>query len=190
MTTIPQVGQTMQTLFSTTTEQLAATLHYVKRPDRAKFTPTTLVQTLVFGWLAEKQATIEQLAQMAARFGVEVTAQAIDQRFTFTTASLLHHLLTTSIGQLIAADPVTIPLLQRFSSVRVHDSTTIGLPDALTTYWVGCGNDTGRGTAGLKCGVQLDLLTGALCALDSLMAAPPTTVCPSSTCPSQREASA
>jgi hypothetical protein len=68
--------------------------------------------------------------------------------------------LTASIQHVVSADPVAIPVLQRFTSVRVHDSTTIGLPDALTTTWSGCGNDTGRGTAGLKCGVQLDLLTG------------------------------
>ena len=57
-------------------------------------------------------------------------------------------------------------MLQRFTSVRVHDSTTIGLPDALTTTWRGCDNDTTRGTAGLKCGVQSDLLTGAICGID------------------------
>jgi hypothetical protein len=68
--------------------------------------------------------------------------------------------------QVVAADPVTIPILQRFTSVRVHDSTTMSLPDALTSTWRGCGNATDRGTAGLKCGVQIDLLTGALCGLD------------------------
>jgi hypothetical protein len=166
MTTIPQICTTMQTLLTTTTETVAATLHYAKRPDRAKFTPSTLIQTLVFGWLAQPDATVEQLAQMAARLGVDVSAQAIDQRFTTTTATLLHQVLTAGIQQVVAADPVAIPILQRFSAIRVHDSTTIGLPDALTTMWVGCGNDTGRGTAGLKCGVQLDLLTGALCELD------------------------
>lgn len=166
MIPIPQICTRMQTLLTTTTETVAATLHYTKRPDRAKFTPSTLVQTLVFGWLAQPDATVEQLAQMAARLGVEVSAQAIDQRFTTTTATLLHQVLTASIQQVVAADPVAIPILQRFTAIRVHDSTTIGLPDALTTIWVGCGNDTGRGTAGLKCGVQLDLLTGAVCELD------------------------
>jgi hypothetical protein len=156
----------MQTLLTTTTETVAATLHYAKRPDRAKFTPSTLVQTLVYGWLAQPGATVEQLAQMAARLGVEVSAQAIDQRFTTITATLLHHVLTASIQQLVAADPVTIPILQRFTGIRVHDSTTIGLPDTLSSTWLGCGNDTGRGTAGLKCGVQLDLLTGTLCELN------------------------
>jgi hypothetical protein len=166
MTTIAQISQTMQTLLTTTTETVAATLHYTKRPDRAKFTPSTLVQTLVFGWLAPPAATVEQLAQMAGRIGVDGSAQAPDQRFSERTSTLLYHVLIASIQHVVAAAPVRIPILQRFSSVRVHDSTTIGLPDALTTMWVGCGNATGRGTAGLKCGIQLDLLTGVLWGLD------------------------
>jgi hypothetical protein len=166
MTTLPQVSTTMQAVLTTTTETAAATLQYTKRPDRAKFTPSTLVQTLVFGWLAYPEATVEQLAQMAGRIGVDVSPQAIDQRFTDATATLLQQVLTTSIQQVVTAHPVAIPILQRFTSVRVHDSTTIGLPDALSRRWSGCGNDTGRGTAGLKCGVQIDLLTGALCGLD------------------------
>jgi hypothetical protein len=69
MTTIPQVSEAMQTLLTTTTEAIAADLHFTKRPDRAKFSASTLVQTLVFGWLAHPNATVEQLAQMAARVG-------------------------------------------------------------------------------------------------------------------------
>ena len=155
----------MQTLL-TTTETAATILQFVKRPDKAKFTPSTLVQTLVYGWLAQPTATVEQLAQMAERVGVEISPQAIDQRFTTATATLLQSVLAASMQLGMAADPVAMPILQRFMSVRVHDSTTIGLPDTLTDTWRGCGNNTSRGTAGLKCGVQLDLLTGAICGLD------------------------
>jgi len=166
MSIIPQVSHAMHTLLTTTVETVATTVTYVKRADRAKFTPSTLIQTLVYGWLANPTASLGQLAQMAARIGVEVSPQAIDRRFTMATAQVLQEVLTASMEHLITADPVAIPILQRFTSVRIHDSTTIGLPDTLTTSYRGCGNDTSRGTAGLKCGVQLDLLTGALCGLD------------------------
>jgi hypothetical protein len=166
MSIIPQVSQAMQTVLTTTTATAAATLAYVKRPDRAKFTPSTLVQTLVYGWLAHPTATVEHLAQMAGRLGVDVSPQAIDQRFTDTTADLLHQVLLASVQHVIAADPVAIPILQRFTSVRVQDSTSIGLPDTLTSTWRGCGNATGGGSATLKCGLQLDLLTGAITGLD------------------------
>ncbi len=50
MTTLPQISTHLQTLLTATTETLAQAQSYVKRPDRAKFTPSTLVQTFVFGW--------------------------------------------------------------------------------------------------------------------------------------------
>lgn len=166
MDIIPHISDALHTLLTTTTEAIASAQQYVKRPDRAKFTPSTLVQTLVYGWLAQPTATVEQLAQMACRIGVDVSPQAIDQRFTMATADLLHQLVLASIHPVIAANPVTLPILQRFTSVRVHDSTAIGLPDALTRTWRGCGNATTGGGATLKCGVQLDVLTGAITALD------------------------
>lgn len=164
MTMLPQISALMQPVLTTTTEATAAALQYRRCSDRAKVTPSTLVQPLVFDWMAEPQVPVEQLAQMAGRIGVEVSPQASEQRFTQATAILLQQGLTASIQHGVSAEPVAI--LQRFTSVRVHDSTTIGVPDALTSTWSGCGYDTGRGTADLKGGVQLDLLTGALCGLD------------------------
>jgi len=167
MSTIPQVSQAMQTVLTTAAEQADTTLHYTKRPDRAKFSASTLVQTLVFGWLAHPDATVEQLSQSAARLGVEASPQAIDQRFTFATANLLQTVLISSLHQAISSDGVAIPILQRFSGVRVHDGTTITLPNQLCQQWPGCGGRSEAGTAAaLKCGVQFDLLTGTLTALD------------------------
>jgi hypothetical protein len=167
MTTIPQVSHAMQTVLTTAAETADAKLHYTKRPDRAKFSASTLVQTLVLGWLAHPDATVEQLSQSAARVGVEASPQAIDQRFTLATANLLQHVLSASMQHLITSDGVAIPILQRFTGVRVHDSTTIVLPDALAELWRGCGGSTVEHTSSaLKCGVQLDLLTGALSGLD------------------------
>jgi hypothetical protein len=167
MTTIPQVSQAMQALLTTSAEAASTLVGWLKRPDKAVFTASTFVQTLVFGWLAQPDATLEQLSQMAARVGVDVSPQAIDQRFTPSSAALLQEVLAARMQQLIAADPVALPILQRFTAVRIHDSTTITLPDSLATQWAGCGGSSADGTsAALKCGVQLAMLTGALCHLD------------------------
>lgn len=167
MTTLAHLSTTLQSVFTTIAQQADADLHYTRRPDIAKFSASTLVQTLTLGWLAHPDATLEQLAQTAARVGVTVSPQAIDDRFSFHTADLLRLVLTRSVEQLVAADPVAIPILQRFSSLRIHDSTTIVLPDALAFHARGCGGSSSTNTAAaLKCGVQLDVLTGALTQLD------------------------
>lgn len=167
MTTIPQLCQAAQDVLLTAAAEAEAALYYTRRPDIAKLTGPVLTQTLVLGWLAHPDATNDQLAQSAARAGVLVTPQAINQRFTFATAALLKRVLHASMRHLIAADRVAIPILQRFTGVRVLDSTTITLPDALAPFGQGCGGTTQQGTsAALKCGVQFDLLTGAWYGLD------------------------
>lgn len=167
MATIPQLSSTLQSVFTTIAQHADAELHYTRRPDIAKFSASTLVQTLVLGWLAHPDASLTQLAQTAARLGVSVLPQAIDQRFSLATASLLRTVLVGSLEHLIAADPVAIPLLQRFAGCFVQDSTTIVLPDELAAHARGNGGSSSTNTAAaLKCGLQLDLLTGLLSHLD------------------------
>jgi hypothetical protein len=165
--TIAQVSSAMQTVLTTLAETADAQLHYTRRPDIAKFSASTLLQTLVWGWLAHPDASLEQLAQSAARVGVSVSPQAIEQRFSFATASLLRTVLSASLDQVLASDPLAIPLLERFAGVFVQDSTTIVLPDALAGQLRGCGGSTSANTAAaLKCGLQLDLLHGRYSGLD------------------------
>lgn len=167
MRTIPQVRHAMQQVLSNAAEAADRKLHATKRPDRATFRASTLTQTLVLGWLAHPDATLERLAQSSARVGVDVSAQAIDQRFTYATAEVLRDVLHARMQHLIAADPVAIPLFERFTGVYVHDSTTIVLPDCLADQWRGCGGSRATNTqAARTCGVQFDRLTGALNALD------------------------
>ena len=48
--------------------------------------------------------------------------------------------VTAAVAAPVAADPVAIPLLRRFSGVYLLDTTTVALPAALAPVWPGCGN--------------------------------------------------
>ncbi len=163
MLTIADVTQTLQTVFGELAEQAAHASGLVQR--RSKLTGAAFVQALVFGWLADPQASREALAQTAALGGVRVSAQAIDQRLSFAAATCLRQVLEAAATTLVTADPVAIPLLARFAGgVVVQDSTTIGLPPALAAVWPGCGNAStpAAESAALKLQVRLDLQTGRL----------------------------
>jgi hypothetical protein len=161
MDTIAQVSTMMQTLLTSLTETVATAQRFTKRPDVAKFTASTLVQTLVWGFLSHPHSTVEQLAQIAARVGSPVSPQAIDQRFTQATADLLEQVLHRAVRLAIAApQPVAIPILQRFAAVLVRDSTVITLPAALADHYQGCGGHPGTTPAAIKCGLEYDLVHG------------------------------
>ena len=159
---LSQLAPALISLFSSTADLAAKDSGYVLRLRHGGFSGSSLSQTLVFGWLEKPDATLEDLAQRAASLHVFVSPQALDQRFTFETSEFLRSLLAKVVSQVICANPVAIPLLERFSSVDVFDSSTISLPDCLALFWSGCGERTGKGQAALKIHVQLDLLTGCL----------------------------
>jgi hypothetical protein len=123
----------------------------------------TFSQTLVFGFLGNPQATLEELTHTAATLGVEISPQALDQRFTAAAAACLNQVLDAAITQVIMAEPVAIALLERFTAVAVQESSTIVLPDILATVWQGCGGRTSTHTsAALKLQARLDMRTGRL----------------------------
>jgi hypothetical protein len=106
---------------------------------------------------------LEELAQTAATLGVEVSPQALDQRFTESAALCLERVLSTAITRVVAAAPVAIPILERFTAVYLQDSSTIVLPDALAAVWQGCGGRQPEHTlAAVKLQVRVDLRTGRL----------------------------
>jgi len=156
MTTVADVTQALQALFTTTADRLARRSGFVQRAS--KLTGAAFVQALVFGWLANPQASVEALAQAAAAVGVAISAQGFDQRFTEAAAVFLEEMLAAAVQTVIAADPVAIPLLERFTAVVLLDSSTITLPAALALWWPGCS----AGTAALKLHVRYDLCRGCL----------------------------
>jgi hypothetical protein len=160
MNSVSQVEQAMQTVFKQA-NQIARQTGFVQR--ESKLTGVLFVQTLVSAWLANPEATREALAQMAASLGLSISPQGLSDRFTPEAADFLQRMLEVAVTQVIAAEPVAIPLLQRFNAVVLLDSTVMVLPDPLAQRWQGCGGNTAAGTqASVKVQVSLDLLGGVL----------------------------
>ena len=161
MMTIPQLSEVMQAVMTTRADEQARRSGFVRRAS--KMTGARFIQTLVFGWLANPEATLEELSQTAAALGITISAQGIDERFSREAAEFGRQVLSGAVEQMVAADPVAIPILQRFTGVYLLDSSVIALPDALAEVWQGCGGRRPQdGQAAMKLQIRLDFNTGAL----------------------------
>jgi hypothetical protein len=161
MVTIAQVSQALRATLAQAADAAAGPSGFTQR--RSKLSGAAFVQALVWGWLANPAASVAALAQTASATGVRITPQGLHQRFTRAGAALLRAVLTAAVEQALEAEPVAIPLLARFTAVRVRDSTTITLADALADAWQGCGGRVATGSAAaLKLQVELDLRRGRL----------------------------
>src|SRR2546423_5340854 len=107
MTTVPQLAQTLQTLLTTTADALARRTGFVQR--QSKMSGALFAQALVFGWLANPHASLENLAQAAAAVGVAISPQGLDQRCTAAAAVVLEALLGAAGPAGGGAAPVAVP---------------------------------------------------------------------------------
>lgn len=154
MDIISTIVKALQEVFTDCADQLAQETQFIKR--QRKITGSGFVQAMVFGWLAQSDARVSDLSQSVANVKIDITRQALHERFTPEAAAFLEAMLHKCIAQVVTSLPIEMPLLGRFDGIYVMDSTIIILPDELSDIWQGC-----EGSA-LKLSVCWELLSGQL----------------------------
>jgi hypothetical protein len=160
MQSIAKVGSALEHLFGVAVEEAAETSGVVIR--QRKFSAMSLAQTFILGFLANPNASDEDLARMAVQVGADVTPQAVEQRYTQRLEQFLKGLFDKAIQHIVGSNKSLAPILERFTSVTLQDSSTIVLPDDMKEQYPGCGGSYGGGQAALKLQVEWDLRSGAL----------------------------
>ena len=160
MDTISQLAPTLRHLLTTLADQAARQSGFVQR--QSPITGSIFTQTLVFGLQANPNASLSSLSQTAAALGVDISPQALEQRFTEQAATCLEIVLSSALQTAFSSDPLTLPLLARFAGVFIQDSSIIVLPTAFKDRWQGCGGSSNHADAALKLQLQLNLRDGRL----------------------------
>ena len=159
---LPQVQEAIERVLTTAATALARPTGFVQR--QGKLSGADFARLVVLGWLHNPAASLEALVQFGADLDIELSAQGLDQRLNERGAGFLQALFEVALGQVVQADPVAVPLLERFSAVILEDSTVVRLPDELAHLFRGSGgHHQGEGLqSALKLHVQLDMRRGGL----------------------------
>ncbi len=157
---VAKVGSALERLFGPLAVAAAERSGVIRR--KRKFSAISLAKTWVLGFLQNPDASDEDLARMAVQCGVEVSPQAIEQRFSPRMVKFLETLFRDATKLVIGSERSLAPILERFSSVQVLDSSTITLPDSMQEEFAGCGGSHGGGKAAMKLQTELNLRDGAI----------------------------
>ena len=160
MQIISRMAAVLQDLLTTKAEEIGTACHLIKR--QREFRSSSLLSTFVLGFLRRSNPTWEELGLTARELGANVTPQAVEQRVTPVLAECLAQLWQAAVRCVVTSEARTLPLLAKFTSVLIGDSTTIKLTDALAGQFPGCGGSYGFGQAALKLQVIWDFLSGQL----------------------------
>lgn len=160
MNIIAKVAAALQGVFGTCADIANQESKVIQR--QRKFTPQALAQTFVLALLQNPKANSEDIACMAAACGMEISHQAVEQRYSPRLAAFFEGLFRQMTQQVISSDTALAPILERFTEVILIDSSVITLPDSQEENFRGCGGSYEGGKAALKLQTELNLRDGAL----------------------------
>ena len=132
MRKVTQVAVCTQKVLNEVARQAGYVSGFVQR--ESKLSADKFVQILVFGWLANASASLNELTQTAAARGVEISPQGLDKRFNEAAAECLRMVLAKAISNLITADCAAVGILKKFTQVWLYDSSIVRLPQQLITH--------------------------------------------------------
>lgn len=144
---LPPVVQAVLNVLSDAPQKVARSSGFIQRHNKMSgVTGESFLQMLVVGWLSNPQASLDALVQFGAEVGVQLTPQGLEQRFTRQAVTFLRQVFEVAIAQVVVADPVAIPLVERFAEVVLEDRSSVRLPDELRELFRECGGSKGDGS--------------------------------------------
>jgi Transposase DDE domain len=155
----------LQDLFLRVPDLVDAQLDVPFCQRQRSLSPSSFVRALVFGWLADPNASVADLADYATSLGSPVSESGLRQRFNPSAVALLDGVLQEALQPLLFGQRAAGDLVQRFPAVGLFDSSIVSLPACLAALVPGCGNQN-AGNACCKLLLGLELGSGGLLQLE------------------------
>src|SRR5688500_16621683 len=123
-TTIPELCQILQELLIEDADAIGRSSGFIQR--QRKFKGSSFAQSLIFGWQANPQASLEELCQSACASGVTISPQGLQERLNCPeAANFMRQLLERAVSYVVENQAERADLLTRFAGVYIQDSTVI-----------------------------------------------------------------
>ena len=156
-TSITELGEILQTLLIEDADRIGRESGFIQR--QRKFSGSSFAQTVLFGWQANPNASLEELCQSASQAGVNISPQGLQERLNSRGANeFLHRLLLRSLEYAVEGEAKPSALLRRFKGIYLQDSSKVELPAQFARVWQG----NGANQATLKVQTMLNYQTGSL----------------------------
>lgn len=156
-TTIQQLSEILQTVFIHDAKEIGGSSGFIQR--ERKLNGASFAQSLIFGWQANPEASLEDLCQSARVCGVQISPQGMQERLNSPEANtFLYQLLMRALGYVVEASGERGDFLAQFNGIYIQDSSKIELPALFEQQWQG--NKSGQ--AALKVQTLYDYQQGQL----------------------------
>jgi dephospho-CoA kinase len=159
---INELSIKLQELLTKDAKEFAKESNFVIR--ESKLSGEKFAKGLIFGWQGNPDSTLNGLKDSFETFNLKITEQGIDKRFSKESSKFMELLLNKGLSSLLnSRKEVSSDILNKFSDVRIYDSSTISLPVELIDDWRGVGGSNGgKSNSAIKLSVSMSLKNGSL----------------------------
>lgn len=134
---------------------------FIKR--EREVTGANFLKTNVMANLKDGKPTNEALVREGYTHGLNISAQAISNRFTEKAFNFFESALNKVIEYSIYSDDSqNFEILNRFSSVNICDTSTLNLPDFFNYRWKGLGDKKNKKKSSMKLDASIEFKCGEL----------------------------
>lgn len=154
------ISQRIVAFFGESVNSLAQQTGFMRRQPRTGLDGMVFLRTLVWGFLENPHASLNDLSQVCEDQGVTITPQGLDERIHQHTVQFMQQLLQRALVTFRNAVPLPLDVLQHFTAVNLVDSSLIEVPASMVDEFPGSG---GKGpSASVKVQLVLEFLYGNL----------------------------
>lgn len=125
----------MQELLEKEATRLGRATGFVRRAS--KLSASKFVESLVLGLLERPDASLNELVQVSADWGVDISVPGLQARINGPGVKLLEGLLKASLGRMDSRVQLPAAVLDGFSAVYVLDSSIVTLPAVMQSQFAG-----------------------------------------------------
>nr|NQU91544.1 IS4 family transposase [Bacteroidota bacterium] len=141
-------------------EKLARSLGFVQRTS--KLSGWKFLDMLLFTHFNHEKLSLNELSiQLKLRYGVKITKQGINDRFTQAAINFIKGIVEKAIKIVIAADTGDdLGCFPQFTQLKLKDSTSFQLPEDMAEKYPGSGGNGSK--AAIRIQFEYDFKTGGI----------------------------
>jgi hypothetical protein len=145
-------------LSETDVEKEAKKLGFIKR--KSKLSAWKFLDMLMFTHFNHEELSLNELAvQLKLRYGIEISKQGIDNKFTGAAVEFIKAIMQKAM-KVIVDKETKLDFLGNFKRVRIKDSTAFQLPEDMKERYPGSGGAASK--AMIRIQFEYDLKTGEI----------------------------
>ena len=113
---INELANKLQAILDVESKTLSKDSGFVQR--ESKLSGDKFAKGLIFGWMANPEASLSELTRMICNFDVKISEQGLDKRFNENSCHFLKMILDKCLLNFTGINTLELGLLSKFSDVN------------------------------------------------------------------------